>query len=548
MLRIRNFRSHSDLLTVLPLVAFVLIATGFPDDAEAGRSRTGGSTQTDPSHHGSVAFPGVGRIFCTWEDFFGEWTGDPGNPTANPPILPTVVQEVAPKVCSNDNTQACAVDSDCGDGNTCSSPTSARCGGWEDNQLTVFKDPNDPDYSPPPFGEGRFHLRVKYTLFGSTCIDDPGNKGGGNNDPILCDRTDPQNPKHGGGGSSGGSSGVVCRDDHPVLGTASLEYTGFCENGVSVTGFLTLLPTTPINEIPEFTGPCGADRVAAGKCTLQLGGLPTVTTTKGKKTTTSVDPELCAAFFPEGPVPNAFGPDPVCSNDKTQVCTVDSDCGDGNTCVVRDLEEGQILRYVEEYPGNTCAQIVGVPDAPQAVPTLAYGAYCQSDIDEFKNDDNTPGVCSNDNALSCEQDADCGDGNTCDNNWFEDDPGVEGFDNVFRECPIFEPPDGSTPYVHAGTHEIETFGLAEDITLTQSSQSLNMGCQNADHFQVRITDQDQLLAGDVSLNPAPTLKPLGPFPVPDPETPNPARTTVWPRPHGSQAKPTRGAKSVRCWA
>jgi hypothetical protein len=234
---------------------------------------------------------------------------------------------------------------------------------------------------------------------------------------------------------------------------------------VSVTGFLTLVPT--INgvpqEAPEFTGPCSPERVAAGKCTMVLGGIPTKTVKVKGQNVTVVDSAACLAAFPAAQVVNAL------NSDQTQ-----------------NLDPKELLFYQEvasegECDTNFLPTVAGLPAA-------AYGRYCQSDLGLF--DDNKPG------------------------NIFGNDPlGGEGFDNELRVCPTG--PAGTAP--HTAAHDVEQVALTGSV-IVEPQGTLNLNCTtggNTDSggYTVKIPDQPPLLSIDIDRSPlsdAPKLEDIAP--------------------------------------
>jgi len=186
-------------------------------------------------------------IECQWAPFEGEFTGNPGDATANPQVPPTVIQDVP----------------------------AAHCAGYKADTYATNPEP----YSVGD-NDGDFHLTVTYTL--AICSYQDGNNGHGNE---ICTQLDPSNPGNGGTTVSPGLSGVRCTSDGS--GGSYLTYTAYCEEGVTVEGELTSIESSA----PDWTN-CSTTN---GHCTLQLGGLPT--TTKGKRLL--IDSKTCEAFFPE---------------------------------------------------------------------------------------------------------------------------------------------------------------------------------------------------------------------------------------------------------
>jgi hypothetical protein len=126
-------------------------------------------------------------------------------------------------------------------------------------------------------GTGRFHYNVVYTI--PVATSDP-NKGHGND----CSKCDPDNPNKKGTSCTGCSVNQTCTN----LSSTESRFTvkAFCQEGVTVDGYLTLLQgQTP----PKFTN-CTQETADAGNCTLKLGGLPK--TSKG-----TVDGTACGAIF-----------------------------------------------------------------------------------------------------------------------------------------------------------------------------------------------------------------------------------------------------------
>jgi hypothetical protein len=151
-----------------------------------------------------------------------------------------------------------------------------------------------------PLGTGNFHYHVEFSIPLAT-LDPDDDRGGGNQKKATTCATkcDPQNPKFG-QFCTGCVANQTCSN---LSGTEFPEFqftvTGFCQQGVTVEGYLTWLDPNPSvsgDTPPEFTN-CPDD---ASNCTLRVGGLPgvkgTIAGLPGIPGT--VDPDACLKFFP----------------------------------------------------------------------------------------------------------------------------------------------------------------------------------------------------------------------------------------------------------
>lgn len=428
----------SDFLTrlrLLPIFTFIVLAIMLVNDADA-RTRSsriiGGSD--DPTHdHGMT-------IRCTWPLLEGEWKSN------TDPI------SVTHSVNENVNGEY------------------ATCSAWQyfdDGTNNVQYDPitGDVDHDSADFGQGKFYSEVDYTALSSTtCIEDP-NSGHGNN----CDGIDSDNTGNGGGNGRGDDTAtnaatLSCADNLLPDGTTTdgttLTFQFFCAEGVGVSGFLTLVPTLDdgtgvqvAQDAPGFTE-CSPERVAAGKCTMLYGGVPT--TKRG-----DVDAKACLQAFPLANVVNAL------NSGQTQI-----------------LAANTLLFYQETSHLGSCDTATSLPTEPGS-PTAAFGRYCTSDIDTFE-DNVAPNI-------------------------YNDPAGVDGFDNELRVCRKIK---GSKH--HTGHHDVETVELTNILAVSQPN--LNLNCKTGDNtdsgiFKVYITDQAELLAQNVDtipLSDAPTLEGVSP--------------------------------------
>ena len=387
-------------------------------------TQTVGGSITYITHHGKA-------IKCTWQEFQGEWTSDPGDQSAMPPVPISVSQQVI------------------GDGNY------ATCSGWNLNDTL----PPLTNHEDAPYGFGKFHFRVEYQSAAPlTCTEDA-NAGIGNN----CTKADAQNPKHkpSGGTATPGAS-RACKNLSG--GGTELTYQFACADGVAVTGFLTLVPVVnnSAQTAPNFTGPCSAARVAAGECTMQLGGIPTKTV-KGKNGGTVVDDAACLAAFPGSEVPNAL-----------------------NTTQSQILDPKEILFYQEVASEGSCVNtlptVVGLPSA-------AYGLYCQSDLGPLP----------------------------------EFGGAVEGFDNVLRVCPVVDKVIHTAAHdveqVQLGGNIYVEYQPTLNLNCTSGSGNNDSGI-----YKVWIPDLGQVRQADIDISPlsdAPKLEGVAPFDA----TPNVVRST-----------------------
>jgi len=433
--------------SILPfLLIFVMLASMLVDDASARtRSRTVGGTTTDLHHHGIT-------LKCTWEEFQGVWDSV-ADYTKSPPEI-SVTHSV-------------------GDPVDPSNQDYAICGGWAlgfapSGSLT------NPDGTPntevlytAPYGWGYFYYNATYaSTTATTCIEDP-NSGIGNN---CVKFTDEQNKKHGGGDPVPNyGATLACADNNP--GT-KLTYQFNCADGVYTRGFVTLVPspyggTLMPEDIPDFTGPCSPKRVEAGKCTMQIGGVPTKTVKIKGQNVTVVDTNACLEAFPEDNIPNALG------SLQTQL-----------------LAAGAILYYEETaYQGSCDPDNNNLPTVDGA-PTAAFGRECTSDMEPFPQCDEV--------------------GDNCFPN---DPPDVDGFDNELRVC--YKESNKDT--AHTNVHDVETVELA-NITV-DAGPTFNLNCTSGGNtdsgkYKVLISDQAALLAGNVHVTPlieAPTLEGVSPI-------------------------------------
>jgi len=455
--------------------------TGWSKISNFCSTQTVGGSITYIGHHD------IG-IKCTWEQFQADWAADPGDPLENP-VVPISVSQLVE-----------------GAGNY------ATCGGWNTNDVPTEIPTN---FSTATFGSGKFYFNVNYQSAAPlTCTEDP-NAGIGNN----CTKADEQNPKHAGTSTPGASR--ACVDNSPA-GT-TLTYQFACATGVTNTGRLTLAPvifagpdgeadttalagsddvqvvafgTTglsptavvidpgpdgvlqtmesaddllqpdPLGSLGSFTN-CSPDRIRAGACTMQLGGIPMKTVKVKGQNVTVVDDAACSAAFPAAEVPNAL-----------------------NTSQSQVLDAKEILFYQEVASEGVCGAN-NLPTVP-GLPAAAYGRYCQSDIDLFS--DNLAG------------------------NMFAGDPAdpVEGFDNELRVCPVVV--DGGIKVQHTAAHDVEqvTLALADGLRI-EPQGPLNLNCTSGGNtdsagYKVKIPDQAPLLSVDIDTSPgdAPKLEGVSP--------------------------------------
>jgi hypothetical protein len=438
---------------LLFLLTFVMLASMLVDDASARtRSRTVGGTTTDLHHHGIT-------LKCTWEEFQGVWDSV-ADYTNSPPEI--------------------SVSHSVGDPGDAYNHDYAICGGWKlgtapsgsltnpdgTPNLTVLE-PDENDEGGAQHGWGYFYYNATYTSKNATtCIEDP-NSGIGNN---CVKFTDNDNKKHGGGDpvpTSGAT--LACADNTP--GT-KLTFQFNCADGVDTSGFVTLVPNPNEAELqiaPDFTGPCSRERVAAGKCTMQIGGVPTKTVKIKGQSVTVVDTNACLETFPEAYIPNALG------SGQTQL-----------------LAAGAILYYEETAYDGFCDPNNNNLPTLDGAPTAAFGRKCTSDMEPFPTDMTETEV----------------------GNYFPNDPlEVDGFDNELRVC--YKESKNDT--AHTNVHDVETVELA-NITV-DAGPTFNLNCTtggNTDSgkYKVLISDQAALLAGNVDVTPlsdAPTLEGVSPI-------------------------------------
>lgn len=414
---------------IIPLFIFVLLAFMLVNDAEA-RSRTStttGGTSTSLHDHGI-------SVQCTWPDNEGTWESDPEN---------VIVKHYADNI---------------------------TCSGWDIGGVQYTADGNVDHYNNPPYGVGQFNFNITYASDTITpCIADADS--GIGNDCIKF--TDAQNTGNGGSkktttSSTGPTAGatLACENNYP--GT-TLTYQYYCADGADVTGYLTLVPT--INNVaqaaPLFTGPCSAERVAAGKCTMKHGGVPTQQVKIKGTLTTVIDTQKCLDAFPQADVNNAL------ESGQSQ-----------------PLAAGAMLFYQEIAYTGSCDPTTELP-TDDGSPVAAHGRYCQSDISNF--DDNV----------------DHGDPT----NVFPNDPQyVDGFDNELRVCE-----QSDLPPPHTGDQDVETDQLANftvDFGPTLNLNCTTGGNTDSGKYKVSITDQATVLAANIDVDPlsdAPTLEGVSPI-------------------------------------
>jgi hypothetical protein len=328
----------------------------------------------------------------------------------------------------------------------------ATCSGWPKDSVPA----GIPDHDSAPYGHGLFNFSVKYQSAATqTCIEDA-NAGIGNN----CTKADAQNPKHGGsGGSTPPGASRACALNSASGGT-TLTYQFACADGVSVTGFLTLAPTidgnpqaNPSGTDGSFTN-CDTARIAAGECTMRLGGIPSTTTKVKGQNVTVVDAAACAAAFPAQSVVNAF-----------------------NSGQTQTLDLNELLFYKEVASEGTCDPVTNLPTVP-GLPAAAYGRYCQSDLGPLPS-------------------------------------GLEGFDNVLRVCPVDV--INKVAYQHTGAQDVEQVALRGGVKL-EPQGPMNLNCStggNTDSgkYKVYLVEQAPLLVGDIDITPAnaPKLEGISPL-------------------------------------
>jgi hypothetical protein len=343
-------------------------------------------------------------IKCTWLEFQGDWAADPAAVSVSHSVE--------------------------GEGNY------ATCSGWPSgtpvNQLPPGTSSAPVLHSDAPFGFGQFFFNVTYGKTGSS--------------------------------SSPGAT-LTCTDNNP--GT-TLTYRFFCAEGVSNTGFVTLVPVvgdppTP-QPAPAFTN-CSPARVAAGKCTMLLGGIPTkIMKVKGQDVTV-VDEAACLAAFGPAAVVNAL-----------------------NSGQTQNLASKELLFYREIASEGQCNTSTPSPTVP-GLPSAAYGRHCQSDIGPFTDNEDPTNI-------------------------FAGDPDVEGFDNELRVCPTG--PKKTPP--HTAAHDVEQAALTSSVT-TNPQPVLNLNCTSGGNtelarYTVLIPDQPPLLSIDIDISPlsdAPTLEGVAPI-------------------------------------
>ncbi|KPK03498.1 MAG: hypothetical protein AMJ64_15535 [Betaproteobacteria bacterium SG8_39] len=323
----------------------------------------------------------------------------------------------------------------------------ATCSGWSISGaggLATVPSPFTPaSHANAPYGSGKFWFKVEYKSTAPIGCEDA-NAGIGNNCGTF---TDLQNKKHQPIGIA--LTGAAKRSCETTPAGAKLTYTFACADGVGVDGYLTLVKQ--INGAPQpnpsgaagsFTN-CNAERIAAGECTMQYGGIPQKLVTKGKNSYYVIDTEACKAAFPGG-------------------VQVDNALNSGQT---QPMVEGQILQYTEVASGAICDTPVaqggtGLPvfeppieglEPPNSfakgTPTEAYGRYCQSDVDLFSNNLGEGGTIFGDEATSTK----------------------EGFDNVLRICPVAQ------GHYHTGSQDVEKVGGTIQVAV-QNQPNMNIAC------------------------------------------------------------------------
>lgn len=437
---------------LLSFLAFIILTLILPDDAfSRSRTTTSGSLDTPYSDHGW-------STKCTWENFQGTWEATPGDATDPSNPIPTQVthfvgDKTVPHV-SNLNYAVCA-GFDTG---------AVPVGGLTNSDGTPNSDALDATY-----GWGYFYFDITYASdtvepcildansgHGNSCGDDPDNTGSGGGKKDSGPTSDP--------------ASVTCETDISGVGT-TLTYTFACAEGVSVDGFLTLVPivTDPetgstIPQRPPIFTECGPDRVAAGQCTILYGGFPL--NRKG-----SLDANACLEAFPDSAVINGL-----------------------NTNQTQYLAAGEVLLFQEVSNAGSCDLVTALPTAAGAA-AAAYSRYCTSDIDSIA--DNA--------ALDIYGEL----------NVFGDDPTVDeihGFDNEFRAC--FK--RKSSPTYHTGVQDVERIELGDIMVGFGPTLNLNCGTggnTDSGKYKVEISDQATLLAADVdvTLSNAPTLEGVSPI-------------------------------------
>lgn len=415
---------------LLLLFTFVVLALMLVDnvDARTRTTRTIGGTSTDLHDHGI-------RVQCTWPVFEGAWSSDP---------------------------EVLSVSHSAGDS---SLGEYATCSGWNVEDGVTYVGGNV-DHVNAPLGSGKFLFDVTYRSSSvTTCVDDDSGIG---NDCVKF--FDEDNTGKGGkkksadAGTAATGGTLACTNNFP--GT-TLTYQFFCADGVDVSGYLTLVPSldggTTTQSAPDFTGPCGLDRVAAGDCTMLYGGVPMKTVKIKGVTQEVVDAETCLEAFPQALVRNAL------------------DSGQ-----IQNLEAGAMLFYQEVAYTGSCDDLTGLP-TEDGSPSVAHGRYCQSDISNFV-DNIAPNIYAGDPLVG------------------------DGFDKELRICEMSD-----NPPPHTGDQDVETVELADIIV--DAGPTFNLNCStggNTDSgkYKVLISDQATLLAGNVDVTPlsdAPTLEGVSPI-------------------------------------
>jgi hypothetical protein len=325
--------------------------------------------------------------------------------------------------------------------------------------------PTDAQFAAAPYGFGKFFFKINYQAPPTStlaCIEDP-NAGIGNN----CTKCDDQNSSKGCSNFTPPAASVACKLNGPGGGT-TLTYQFACAEGVSVDGFLTLVPRigdpstpqpNPSGSSGSFTN-CSPARIAAGECTMKLGGIPTKQVKVKGQLVTVVDSTACAAAFPTASVPNAF------ASGQTQT-----------------LGTREMLFYQEVATEGICDPDTELPTVP-GLPAAAYSRYCQSDLGPMP-----------------------------------ENPDVEGFDNILRVCPV------AHNVIHTAAQDVEQvkLGGSGGAFGAEPGSTLNLNCTtggNTDSgkFKIKIPDQAPLLATNIDVEPlateAPKLEGISPLSPP----------------------------------
>jgi len=394
--------------------------SGYTKIASTCSTTTVGGSITYITHHN------IG-IKCTWPEFQGDWSSNPG---------------ISPDPISVSH----AVE---GDGNY------ATCGGWVKGEEPAAN-PTPAQFAAAPYGSGKFFFKIKYESTAPlTCVEDP-NSGIGNN----CTKCDDQNNSKACASVTPPGASRACALNSSSGGT-TLTYQFACADGVSVTGFLTLAPTVggnpqpdPLGDSGSFTN-CSAARIAAGACTMQLGGIPTKQVKVKGQLVTVVDSTACAAAFPSASVANAF-----------------------NSGQTQTLGSKEILFYKEVASEGICDPTTKLPTVV-GLPAAAYSRYCQSDIGVFY--DNLTG-----------------------NIFTGDSSTLEGFDNELRICPVEIV--GGQKLAHTAAQDVEQVALGGGGVALEPQGPLNLNCASGGNtdsagYKVKIPDQAPLLSVDIDVSP-----------------------------------------------